>query len=355
VTESVNSPRYPLGAAQRPPVTAAVAVVVCRHGRLPAGADEAVAEVGGAVLLVGRQTRNAADSLVSATTVWWSETGTGPAGLARVLAPTLTDASLVVLPASPDGRDLAPRLSAELGRPLLAGAVRATLVGDGVDPSVPTIRVELLRADGRVVVPVECDGPAVVTLMPGARGPAPTFDPPLVSHVGLPSPTGEWRDAEVVALLEPDPATMDLADATKVLSGGAGLVPRGATDDQARAVFSLLADVAAALGGSAGATRVVTDAAWMGYDRQIGTTGVAIDPELYVAFGVSGATQHVGGLGTPRHVVSVNTDPSCPMTAMANLGLVADAGSVLLELAGRLGVSVQEQVQEVLRGRHPVA
>jgi electron transfer flavoprotein alpha subunit len=148
---------------------------------------------------------------------------------------------------------------------------------------------------------------------------------------------------------------MDLADATKVLSGGAGLVPRGATDDQARAVFSLLADVAAALGGSAGATRVVTDAAWMGYDRQIGTTGVAIDPELYVAFGVSGATQHVGGLGTPRHVVSVNTDPSCPMTAMANLGLVADAGSVLLELAGRLGVSVQEQVQEVLRGRHPVA
>jgi len=70
---------------------------------------------------------------------------------------------------------------------------------------------------------------------------------------------------------------------------------------------------------------------------------------------VSGATQHVGGLGTPRHVVSVNTDPSCPMTAMANLGLVADAGSVLLELAGRLGVSVQEQVQEVLRGRHPVA
>ena len=84
--------------------------------------------------------------------------------------------------------------------------------------------------------------------------------------------------------------------------------------------------MAAALGASAGATRVVTDAGWIGAERQIGTTGVSIDPDLYVAFGVSGATQHTSGLGTPRHIVSINTDPSCPMTAMANLGLIGDAG-----------------------------
>ena len=96
--------------------------------------------------------------------------------------------------------------------------------------------------------------------------------------------------------------------------------------------------MAAALGGSAGATRVATDAGWTGYERQIGTTGVAVDPDLYVALGVSGAAQHIGGLGAPRHVVSVNTDPSCPMTAMADLGLVTDAGALLAELADRLGV-----------------
>ena len=77
----------------------------------------------------------------------------------------------------------------------------------------------------------------------------------------------------------------------------------------------------------------------MSYDRQIGTTGVTVDPELYVAFGISGAAQHVGGLGTPEHVVSVNTDPSCPMTLMADLGIVADAPSVLAALADRLGVT----------------
>ena len=129
---------------------------------------------------------------------------------------------------------------------------------------------------------------------------------------------------------------MDLAEAHRILGGGAGLVPAGA---DGVAVMRLLADVAAALEASAGATRVVTDAGWMCYERQIGTTGVAVDPELYVAFGISGAAQHVGGLGEPEHVVSVNTDPSCPMTLMADLGIVADAPAVLAELAGRLGVT----------------
>jgi len=119
------------------------------------------------------------------------------------------------------------------------------------------------------------------------------------------------------------------------VAGGAGLV---AAEADGTAVMRLLADVAAALGASAGATRVVTDAGWMDYDRQIGTTGVAVSPELYIAFGISGAAQHIGGLGTPDHVVSVNTDPSCPMTAMADLGIVADAQGALAELANRLGV-----------------
>jgi electron transfer flavoprotein alpha subunit len=65
---------------------------------------------------------------------------------------------------------------------------------------------------------------------------------------------------------------------------------------------------------------------------------VSIAPELYLALGVAGASQHTGGLGAPRHVVSVNTDPSCPMTAMADLGLVTDARALLEELADRLGV-----------------
>jgi electron transfer flavoprotein alpha subunit len=199
------------------------------------------------------------------------------------------------------------------------------------------------RLDDRVVVPLGVEGPAVVTLVPEDRvQTAPrtaTAVRPLPVREGSEPAGGDHTgpEAEMIALLEPDLHTMDLSDATRVVSGGGGLAA-GLHDRRATEAFDLLGQVAAALGGSAGATRVVTDAGWTGYERQIGTTGVTIDPDLYIAFGVSGAAQHVGGLGTPRHIVSVNTDASCPMTAMADLGLVTDAHALLVELARRLGV-----------------
>jgi electron transfer flavoprotein alpha subunit len=66
---------------------------------------------------------------------------------------------------------------------------------------------------------------------------------------------------------------------------------------------------------------------------------VAVDPDLYVALGISGAVQHVTGLGQPRHVVAVNTDASAPMMALADLAIVTDARALLRELATRLGVA----------------
>jgi electron transfer flavoprotein alpha subunit len=286
----------------------ATAVVVARGGSLPAGADEAVAEAGGRAIVVGEGARAAAEAM-NAVSVSWAETGFRPGALARALAPVLPD--VVVLPASPDGRDLAPRLAAELGRPLFAGAIR-------VEP------LELSRLDGRVTGRVDVEGPFVATLLPGVRS---VPELARASTVELPLELEDRHDARLLEVLEPRPETIDLAEAPRVLAGGAGIGEAG---------FPLLVRVAAALGASAGATRVATDAGWIGHERQIGTTGVAISPELYVAFGVSGASQHVGGLGAPRHVVSVNTDPSSPMTAMADLGLVTDARALLEELARRL-------------------
>lgn len=309
------------GATQEPLQLSRLAIVVARNGDLPAGAGEAAAEAGGRVLLLGSGTQKAATEL-GAPRAWQAETlGAAPAGLSRALVPLLQDVRMLVLPASPDGRDFAPRLAAALDRPLLANATLAEVDDEGVT-------AVLSRLGGRLDVEVRCDGPAVVTLLPGCRSPLPPSNGE-VFEVVLDVPAGV--DAERLEVLEPDPATMDLAEATRVLGGGAGLVAKA---EEA----ALLTRVAARLGASAGATRVVTDAGWMGHDRQIGTTGVGIDPELYVALGVAGASQHTGGLGSPRHVVSVNTDPSCPMTAMADLGLVTDAHALLVELADRLGV-----------------
>ena len=326
-------------------MTGSVAVLMVRGGRLPTGADEAVEEAGGNAVVVGSGTRHGAAALCSGRHLRWWETGDGfaPGALAAGLGPALVDVPLVILPASADGRDLAPRLAARMDRPLLAGAERVALSwGENGQPHVVAA---VARLDDRVLVDVIVDGPAVATLIPHRReASVPVAEPAIIEPLHADGgaddssrPMPAIADPEVTAVLEPDLATLDLADARVVVAGGAGLV-HGRDEIEARATFALLGRVANALGGAAGATRVATDAGWTSYDRQIGTTGVAVDPDLYVAFGISGAAQHIGGLGSPRHVVSVNVDGSCPMTAMADLGLVTDARALLVELARRLDV-----------------
>jgi electron transfer flavoprotein alpha subunit len=336
------------------PADGALAVLIARAGELPPGAEETVSEACGRALVLGDGAKAAATTLASAGHAWWCDTGPGlrPGYLSALLAAPLAAVPLILLPASPDGRDLAPRLAARLGRPLLGHAASARLL-----PGGRTVAAELSRIDDRLLLPAEVDAPAVVTLVVGQGQIVPAGTPgKLAERTGLLAPgardgdaqivEAEILDAEILEVLEADPATMDLAEARLVVAGGAGLAA-GLPDAAARSVFELLSAVAAALGASAGATRVATDAGWITHDRQIGTTGVAIRPELYVALGISGAAQHVGGLGHPAHVVSVNTDPSSPMTAQADLGIVTDARGLLVELARRLGVTVPAGAQEV--------
>lgn len=297
-----------------------IAVVVVRDGVPGTGADEAVAEAGGEALLVGTDVEQAAGELPALRTGLLAENGAfAPGRWAAQLAEVLAGHDHVVLPGSPDGRDLAPRLAAELGRPLYAGAVRVC-----VD------QVELARWDSRCSVTLSCPGPFVATLQPVTGKRAAQRGNPDAALTEIALPERDRVDAEVLEVAEPEPGTVDLAEAAMIFTAGAGL-GHGKLDGPD--AVGLLGEVASALGASLGATRVVTDAGWTGYHRQIGTTGVVVDPGLYVAFGVSGAAQHLGGIGDPAHVVSVNLDPSCPMTAVADLGIVADAQAVLIELA----------------------
>jgi electron transfer flavoprotein alpha subunit len=142
---------------------------------------------------------------------------------------------------------------------------------------------------------------------------------------------GSIADAHVERVLAPDAATIDLAEAGRIVGGGAGL--------SSSARFEQLAELGDRLGASVGATRVITDRGWVGHERQIGTTGVVVAPELYLAFGISGAVQHTSGLGHPDHVISVNVDAHCPMMQLADLGVVADANEVLTELLALLASS----------------
>lgn len=299
-----------------------IAVVPVRDD-LPTGALEAVAEADGRALLAGVGTRDAAAGLagVACEIHCWEAGAYRPAGWAAALAPLLSAIDVIVLPASPDGRDLAPRLAHQLGRELLSGAFRIT---DDV--------VSVVRHGGRAEQHVPIEQPVVVTFNPGSR--TVVADPALsVEPERLQVPAGsafQAADAGVVAVLPADPTTMDLAEARRIVGGGAGLGES--------ASFDQLGEVGARFDASLGATRVVTDAGWAPHSRQIGTTGVEVDPELYLAFGISGAVQHVMGLGDPAHIISVNLDGACPMMGMADLAIVSDAAAVVAELAERLGL-----------------
>jgi electron transfer flavoprotein alpha subunit len=296
-----------------------IAVVVVRDGVLPLGGDEAVAEAGGRAVLVGSGTVSAAADL-AAVEVWTWEAGDyAPGAWAAALGPHVAGDDVVVLPGSPDGRDLAPRLAHVLGRPLHAPA-----------QSVTPDRVVVTRGGGLRTETFTPTGPYVATLEPGVRG-AETGEPAVPQRISL---SGSALDAESTDILEADPATMDLADATRIVAAGAGL--------GAPAYADLLQQVATALGASYGATRVVTDLGWAPFERQIGTTGVVVQPSVYVAVGISGAVQHVSGIGQPDVVVAVNTDASCPMMAMADLAVVTDAAGFTRAMAERLGVAVPD-------------
>jgi electron transfer flavoprotein alpha subunit len=292
-----------------------ITVVPVRHGVPATGAVEAVAEAGGAGILIGSGTDQAVETFrgVAHSLSLREIASFRPTAWADHLASAVSDHDVVIVPMSRDGADLAPRMAISLQRPLIPNVVEV-----GQDRIVAT------RLDGSLADVYERTVPVVALFEPGSRG---VVRDPLttVTTDRTPfEPTGALADPVLVDDLPPDPRMVLLTEADKVVATGAGV-----QDEEG---VGLADRLAAALGAGVGATRVVVDRGWLPFDRQIGTTGAMVDPDLYMAFGISGATQHLSGIGDPRHVISINTDPSCAMMLRANMAVVCDARAALHRL-----------------------
>jgi electron transfer flavoprotein alpha subunit len=228
----------------------------------------------------------------------------------------------VLLPCSANGADLAPRLAARLGAACLLDCARLRPAkGSGLE-------VERWahddRAQERWLVPEGL--PLVATKRARTRGPLRRRPRPL-KLVRRRAPALRPR-SRLLRRVEVDPRSTRLGDAERIVAAGLGIGGR----DLLPAVLELADHLGAALGAS----RPLADRGWVPFERQIGTTGQAVAPRLYVAVGISGAMQHTAGIKGVDTLVAINRDPACPMMGRATLAVVGDARELVPALNRRL-------------------
>jgi electron transfer flavoprotein alpha subunit len=137
----------------------------------------------------------------------------------------------------------------------------------------------------------------------------------------------------VVDRLEAETKAAQIDDARIIVAGGRGV--------GGSAGFTLIEDLADALGGAVGATRAAVDSGWIPYSQQIGQTGKIVKPQLYLAMGISGAIQHKVGMQTASTIIAVNRDPDAPIADFADMLVIGDlvevGNALLAELRARSG------------------
>jgi electron transfer flavoprotein alpha subunit len=231
---------------------------------------------------------------------------------ADAIAAAIGTPRAVVLAGTARGADLAPRLAANLRAACLLDCAWLRADAAGLLAGRWAHDDHALE---RWLVPEGM--PLVATVRPGARGPA-RAGPREAEVVELSA--GEPRTRRL-ARLRHNPRSVRLAEAERIVAAGLGI----GAEDRLPAVQELADLLDAALGAS----RPLADRGWVPFERQIGTTGQQVAPRLYVAIGISGASQHLGGIREAETVVAINTDPACPMMARATLAAVGDAREIV--------------------------
>lgn len=237
---------------------------------------------------------------------------TTPAVALAAAAARASGAGAVLLPNTPEAKDVAARLGVRL---------EAAVITDVVALDTDLVATKSVLAGGwttrcRAVSPV-----LVATVRPNS------VELPAELPAGADRPAVHVHDvddavpaARVVGRTElPASGRPALGEARVVVAGG-----RGTGGD-----FGPLEELADVLGGAIGASRAAVDAGWIGPEAQVGQTGRTVSPQLYVSCGISGAVQQRAGMQTARVIVAVNKDEQAPVLEIADLGIVGDLRKVL--------------------------
>jgi electron transfer flavoprotein alpha subunit len=246
-----------------------------------------------------------------------------PAAAAQALAELVDRLSpdAVVAAGSERGNEVLAHLAARRGLPFAANCVAAAQ-GD----PMPVTRV---RWGGSLLEEALLHGsPKLLTVQPHAV----EAEPASGAAAQVETFTPELSDADlairVVDRVEAATGGVSLADAKVVVSAG-----RGAGSPEG---FGIIEELAGLLGGAVGCSRAVTMAGWRPHTDQVGQTGTKISPEIYIACGISGATQHMAGCKGAKAILAVNTDPEAPILASADYAVIGDLHEVVPAISAEL-------------------
>ncbi len=227
--------------------------------------------------------------------------------------------SIVLFGATVTGRDLAPRLAARLQTGLTADALELKFDEKGHF-------VQINPGYGGNLLAVICTPehrPQMVTVRPNALPTPQPCDPCEIEIIDVSNLAEGVDDPVQIIAREADPhaAEADLTEARIIVGGGRGL--------RSKENFDKLYELAELLGGAVAATRPVVDEGWAPQYLQVGQTGLTVQPDTYIAFGISGAVQHLAGVRGAKTIIAVNIDPTAPIFNAADYGFVADALEVI--------------------------
>lgn len=224
------------------------------------------------------------------------------------------------------GRELAPRLAAELQTGYIADTVAIEASGDEVSLVRPLFA-------GKAFEKRQFQGasPHIVSIRPNNFTPALQIDNSSATNENQIHTVSNFQvdiQSVVSHVAKRVSSGIDLTEAEVIVSGGRGV--RGAEG------FSLLQALADELGGAVGASRAACDAGYCDYALQIGQTGKVVTPKLYIACGISGAIQHLAGMSQSHIIVAINKDPEAPIFSVADYGIVGDLFEIVPLLTAQL-------------------
>jgi electron transfer flavoprotein alpha subunit len=226
---------------------------------------------------------------------------------------------LVMFPQNYEGRDVMSRLSVKLDRTVITNNTDISVNGDTV-----TVTTPIFGGNTLVTTSFTGSGPYLAAFRPksfvaeAAGGGAAE-----VVAVALPD-LGSTAGAVVTAVHVEETSGPKLDEADVVVAGGRGL---GESDK-----FEMIESLAKTLKGAPGASRAIVDAGWVPYSYQVGQTGKVVKPKVYIAAGISGATQHMVGMKGSKNIIAINKDKEAPIFGVADLGIVGDVHKVLPKL-----------------------